>query len=429
MRIPGQLYFPIKWENVDQQLRMRFQIVQDLLSDTLQCAQPSYNQISKFAFSSTEEIVVRHAIAEVVKGRAKQSLWMTQEIAGFKKAARENLLPKSYTVYDAGLLVRRLFFEKNEPMRTTDLAIAWHTWMLISPPRQNDPVFARLSNFHAEPVLYSAVNIYLILLTAHPYMDGNGRTARIVFNLYLNRLGPTSQHYIPLADLTIATAGVYEECLGRACQHGDFGQMIAFLLSLLESYATLIKSLDAERPTSEVAEVLELIKQREAGTLGPGINNYPPYLLSISNLAQSSNEHAINREFIERLVGISQKLSEYGAIDFAITGLADIVDGLGPKSATISFFVKAYRKEELLLHFRELCAKHRGKVRLQIAVASSEPALDAKLLATAISQYNSCNSTETTCPILLYDFNPSCPQASCRSDVSEGISTRPKELT
>ncbi|ATQ77484.1 hypothetical protein CR152_25500 [Massilia violaceinigra] len=411
MKIPGKLYFPPKWESLDPSLRVLFQEVQDMLYGAFSYTQPNYEQLSHFVSSPIEKIVVRSSIAEVVQRRAKRSLSMSQEIACFRRSARENVVSPDDTVYEAGLKVRYFLFGKFEHLRMIDLTIAWHDWMLIPRPAGGDPVFNKISTFHDEPDLYSALNIYLILLTSHPYTDGNGRTARLLFNLYFNKAQAEAQHYIPLAELTLATAGQYEEYIGTACEIGDFLPLISFLLNLLKSYANFLKSSKTEKHESELTEVLNLVKQRQAGTFQSGINSSPPYLIAVSNIIEHINEIYVNRGFVDHLLKIALVISRYGSIDFAMTGLADIVDGIEKRSGSISFFVKAYRKEELLLHFRELCTQHRDKVRLRIVITSDEPVVAAKLLAALIPQYTGRDVAETTCPILLHDFNHAGLQA------------------
>ncbi|MDM5181926.1 hypothetical protein PO883_32650 [Massilia sp. DJPM01] len=408
MKIPGKLYVPPKWKSLDPRIRKRFQQVQNLLCGALNQQQPTYEQLSHFAFSPRKEVIVRSSIADMVRCRARRSLSMTQEIACFQKIMREGIVSPSDSLYEAGAKIRYLFFGKHEPLRTFNMAIAWHDWMVISPPMPEDPVFSSLSSCNDGPAIYNELNLYLILLTSHPYTDGNGRAARLIFNFSLTAVCAEPLHYIPLAELTIATSGAYEECLGAACQYGDFRKLIALLLDLLESYFEFLKIRNLEESDSDLARVLDLVKRVRGGTLRSGINNFPPYLISVSNIMECKEKVSVNDGFLKYLLQIAQALSDYCSIDFALTSLADLTDDASPKIGAISFFVKAHRKEELLLHFRQLRAKFRGSIILQVVVASTNPADDAKLLVALMSQFSMSGSDVSRCPVLLHNFDPVC---------------------
>lgn len=345
MKIPGKLYVPPKWKSLDPRMRERFQNVQDLLCGALNQEQPTYEQLSNFAFRPREEIIVRSSIADMVRCRARRSLSMTQEIVCFRKIVREGIVSSGDSLYEAGAKIRYLFFGKHEPLRTFNMAIAWHDWMVICPPMPHDPVFFSLSSFDDGPAIYNALNLYLILLTSHPYSDGNGRAARLIFNYFLAVECARPLHYIPLAELTIATLGAYEEYLGGACQYGDFTKLIAFLLDLLESYTEFLRLRNVAGSDSELTEALALVKRLRGGTLRSGINNFPPYLISISNVIEQKEKISVNHMFLKCLLEIAQTLSDYCSIDFALTSLADLVDDPSPKKGAIYFLSKLIEKK------------------------------------------------------------------------------------
>lgn len=57
---------------------------------------------------------------------------------------------------------------------------------------------------------------YVLLLNAHPFSDGNGRVARILFNLELARMGMPAGSYLPIFLAMRRSAGGYEIKLREA---------------------------------------------------------------------------------------------------------------------------------------------------------------------------------------------------------------------
>lgn len=61
--------------------------------------------------------------------------------------------------------------------------------------------------------VYVYVYVYVLLLNAHPFTDGNGRVARVLFNLLINQ---HENHYLPLYDFKFYSNGGYEIRLREA---------------------------------------------------------------------------------------------------------------------------------------------------------------------------------------------------------------------
>jgi hypothetical protein len=403
MRIKAKLYVPKVWNQLDRPLRQRIQDVEHRLRSGLRATQPTYAQLADFIFKSPVKASVRKSVAEAVQRRSRFSYTMTQEIACFQSAIRDMLVGQDDSIYQAASTVRGLMFGSTEPMRIFNMTITYHEWMRIEPPAPADPVFTSLSAHKGPSALFGALNTYLILLTSHPFSDGNGRTSRLMFNILLAKAFGSTQHYIPLNELTRSTHGVYEEYIGDACRHGNFRQLIWLLLGLLESYVSFLHERALDPPQSEVAKVLAWAGARQTGSEGPGINDIPPYLISVSQIVGDPDTR-INNTFLNNAVLIAESLSKYGTIQFAITSLADLVDGLSPPAKAIAFFIDVQRKEDLTLHFRELRAKYSRTLNLQLSVASGDAAIDAKILITLFTQYTCRDPTATACPVFLHDF-------------------------
>ena len=404
MRIKAKLYVPKRWIDLDSPLRKRFNEVESLLRTTLRTSQPSYAQLADFIYKPTVKLKIRKSVAQAVEKRSRFSYTMTHEIACFKRALDDNLACEEDSIYAAALAVRSLLFRDTEPLRTFPMTIVYHDWMSIAPPLATDAIFASLSSQTCESALFGALNIYLILLTSHPFSDGNGRTSRLMFNIYLAKAFPFAPHYVPLNELTRATFGMYEEYIGNACRDGNFRQLIWMLLGLLQSYAEFLSVGTVGAPQCAVSRVLEWVKARQQGSAPAGINDSAPYLVSVSEISVRADDGRINRVFLCHANQIAKRLSEYGTIEYALTGLADLAEGISPKTQAIAFFITADRKEDLKLHFRELRAKYSGILKIQIAVASGDAVIDAKLLATLLDHYTCHDPAATSCPVLLHDF-------------------------
>lgn len=81
----------------------------------------------------------------------------------------------------------------------------------------------------AIPGLAFACWAYVLLLNAHPFSDGNGRVARVVFNLELARMGMPPRSYLPIFLAMRRSAGGYEIKLREAEIHGRWGGIARFM--------------------------------------------------------------------------------------------------------------------------------------------------------------------------------------------------------
>lgn len=405
MQIKAKNYVPKPWGALDRSVQKRFRQVEQRLREVLDLPQPTYDKLAGFSYEAKVNVKVRKTVASAVSRRAKRSYSMTHEVACFQKVLADGTYRFGRTIFDAASAVRKNLFGSDEPLRTFNMTITYHSkWMYIAPPAHGDPIFFDLGAFSTGSALYDAVNIYLILLTSHPYSDGNGRTARLMFNLQLAEAFGRQVHYVPLSELTRATEGVYEEFIANACRHGDFKQLIWFLLSLLDAYAECLSKPALHEAQSDLAKVMELVTADRSENRSGNINEIPPFPISVQTLSHVEPDIEVNHAFVETAHCIAGELEAYGDIQFALTGLADLAAGVFPKSGAIAFFIFPIQKEDLILRFRELSARYSRKVRLQVVVVSGNPVIDAKILFTLVSGYTGRDSSATSCPILLHDF-------------------------
>ena len=103
-----------------------------------------------------------------------------------------------------------------------------------------DTILARLDELHAvlqrsrgEPPVFSAALALVAITNCHPFKDGNGRVARIVFNLVLwggDGKGP----YIPLYDLGNRPWGSLTLFMRAAELHEEWEELFEFLVAAFE---------------------------------------------------------------------------------------------------------------------------------------------------------------------------------------------------
>lgn len=82
------------------------------------------------------------------------------------------------------------------------------------------------ANFRAYPAL-CAMAAYAGIIHAHPFTDGNGRSARVAYNLIMAATG--SRHFLPIHGLSSLRRGSFLVKLRRGMYGGDWAGLMAFL--------------------------------------------------------------------------------------------------------------------------------------------------------------------------------------------------------
>lgn len=81
----------------------------------------------------------------------------------------------------------------------------------------------------ALPTVYKAIVAYVTLIAAHPFLDSNGRVARILFNAILFSGTDNLAPYIPIRHLSALSQGAMSLHLRRVFHHGHWDACIAGL--------------------------------------------------------------------------------------------------------------------------------------------------------------------------------------------------------
>lgn len=109
-------------------------------------------------------------------------------------------------------------------------------------PAQLERLRILLAEPSGAPPLFIAAVAHLLLLNCHPFTDGNGRTARVLFNHILHRGGMPSHVYFPLHEIARRSHGGYEIALRMAELRGDWTALLRWFLEALHCGRTIAAS-------------------------------------------------------------------------------------------------------------------------------------------------------------------------------------------
>ena len=100
-------------------------------------------------------------------------------------------------------------------------------------PTQLNRLRRAIANRASTPPLFAAASAYALLLNCHPFSDGNGRTARVLFNHLLHRAGMPLGVYLPLYEIARRSDGGYEIALRLAELRGEWEPFLRFVLNAI----------------------------------------------------------------------------------------------------------------------------------------------------------------------------------------------------
>jgi hypothetical protein len=392
------LFSPAPWARLSPALRTRFTAADERLRSVLREPQPDYRRLSALDFAQPCPLILRPAVRDLVAARGGQRCSMLAETRRFL-ALRDTPLDETVPLFD---LVHRLHaraLDRTETPRHFDVAVVYALELPIRPPALCDAIFAPLDSLSGPP-LYRAICAFLTVVSAHPFSDGNGRVARLLFNLYLaQHCG--GRHFVPLAELTHQTCGIYEELFARAAADGPYDDVLQLVLQLVERYAEAVMAQPAGGRLSELQQVRH--QAARAGSVAAGtrcINDSPPYPLSLAALAAAAPSQ-VNLGLVGRMCALAHGVGGYGDIRFAITRL-DYFDPGWCGTPSIALFIDTNRKEALLADARELRSRF-CNMNIQFVPGTQDPITEARLLINIAARYESAAHAQARA-VLLYDL-------------------------
>jgi hypothetical protein len=89
------------------------------------------------------------------------------------------------------------------------------------------------------PALLKATIALALTVNCHPFTDGNGRVARVLFNQWLRRGGMPADAYFPFAEIARRSRGGYEIALRIVELQGNWDALANFVLEAVRCYRNI----------------------------------------------------------------------------------------------------------------------------------------------------------------------------------------------
>lgn len=392
--IQSASYRPVDWSVQSPSSKKLWMACQAALEKTLKRPMPTYARLANFTFPSACAPTARPEIAAFVKARARSSYSALQERAALdtwsatapRRAALGN-------VHQLAQQIFQLLMGRSEALRTVPLSIVYLPWLRLAPLQSGDALLWYTPN-EDEPWLFRALQAFLVLITAHPFSDGNGRVARIVFNAYARDACGGS--YLPLADVLRGSEGIYEEMLALAAVDGRYDELLRYVLKLFAAYAEYI--CEDEFAVEEVDEfhaAVELAAAEGGGNTPFFVSNARPYVISYRWLFQSLREPR-NRRLASALAEIVSDLRPVAEIRYAIVSLAHLQHQPLGVDLPLLLVVKTADVDGLLIKSRAVKTRHMDTVTLRIALETDDVVANTRLvLGFCLASFNSVNRDVT----------------------------------
>jgi Fic/DOC family len=111
----------------------------------------------------------------------------------------------------------------------------WRTRLPVGQPAKQrlmdiDTIVRDLDQPHE---LFTATRLLVLFLNCHPFLDGNGRSARILFNLALNKGTPETAIYIPLNEFIYRSDGGFQIRLLLAIRKGEWEPIFTYACDMI----------------------------------------------------------------------------------------------------------------------------------------------------------------------------------------------------
>lgn len=147
-------------------------------------------------------------------------------LAGFDVVACKSLIRNTTAALNAGVLRRGFVYTRKDlkgwAVRFPDPASLKH---LIEPLRL-------LVVNSAQSPSFAAIAAYVVIVTAHPFTDGNGRMSRLAFNTLMMHHFPTVS-YLPLYEMFDLSQGSHVLCCREAHYHGDWSHIASLFKTMI----------------------------------------------------------------------------------------------------------------------------------------------------------------------------------------------------
>jgi hypothetical protein len=345
LNVVAKPYHPIPWEHVSLERQQQWKDCDALLQSALANATPTYAELAAFTHMQPA-VAVRPAICNFVEKRGIHSYTIAQETAALSALPELPAWLEHIPLYDVARRVWQALTGRDAPARDFALSIAYLPWLRLP------PIDASTALLHHQPRIgapraYVAAQAFLLVLTAHPFPDGNGRVSRLIFNGYLR--GSATKGYLPLADILRSGKGAWEELLAQAAVDGDYATVENYLLTALDSYAQFV--LGEVRNQIQTDPLAAALAQRNDQFHTENALHRFPHVISLDALCRSGSSER-NWELLWSLTAIATDLAHVADVLYAACGIVHL-SAAEPTPVPLLMVVAA-QPADLLLRAREL---------------------------------------------------------------------------
>lgn len=365
-------YHPLPWEQLPLELQRQWQHCDAQLQAVMSHPTPSHCDLARFT-ALIKGIPVRPSIRKFVAQRGNGSYTVAQETAALRALPSLSEQLRCAPLHEVARDVLKTLTGVDETLCDFALSITYLPWLRLPPPKP-DAALYQFRPASTTPPVYTAIQAFVALLSAHPFRDANGRVARLVFNGYLRT--DSSQAYLPLADILRSGKGSWEELLAVAAVDGNFHLAETYLLNILCRYAQFI--LNTEPFPFEQVDHATLVAQRSLGIHGENALHALPRVIPLNTfLKDNIDKH--NRELVRSLSAIAAELRPIAAVKYMVCSLEDLISRR-PVPAPLLVVVSVSQPSYLLLRARALKERHAAYATLRIAAMTDDQLTNARLL-------------------------------------------------
>lgn len=310
-----------------------------------------------------EQYLISSLMEEAISSSQMEGAMTTRKVA--KDMLRKNITPRSRSeqmIYNNYNSIRFIVEHKNESL-TSELLLKVHSLMTYKtledprdegrfrtddevvvengithevvhtpPPHEDIPNFAEelciffngdKSKSFIHPIV-KAIIIHFMVAYVHPFVDGNGRTARALFYWYMLKNGYWLTEYLSISRIIYRSKASYEKSyLYTEKDDNDMSYFIAYNLRVLDLAFKELK-LYIERKIKQKKNAINYLKsgginERQAAILSL-IDNEPHAILTVKEVqnrfsvshptAKSDLQELVNKGFLNK-IQVNKKMSNY----------------------------------------------------------------------------------------------------------------------
>ncbi len=329
---------PAGWESTAPHIRERFLAIARSCAGLHQLSAGEVMGAPSSFFSPLKHELSRHFMANSRRRPRIRSNSEREIFAGLSWSEFDQALRSTEGFQRFLIRVAREVAGKEVEFRHTQVGLAPDKGgtLVVFPPAAQIPIQIELLRQrileHAPANRGVCAPLALAMITnAHPFQDGNGRIARIIFNLCLQSSPSQTQSYIPLFELFYQSEGGYEIALRQVELQGRWDNFIHFLSDVLQVHCSISSSPAKDnsfrrglsikaRPYFEMA-LKESFPPFVTCIAGSSTVNSTPYVTDLFNLESAWSRNSQKRNLLVELDRRIKESASYGVeVDIVMLG-------------------------------------------------------------------------------------------------------------